>query len=119
MKKMFTLKWWEVAIVASILLAGMAYGQWASETITVNNTVKTLTAATYGPAPKKAYISCESHGIFYTVDGVSVPTTISYSGVGHELREGERVWLSPDEIKNFKAIRAGYQGTSILKVTYY
>jgi hypothetical protein len=117
MKKLFSFKWWEVVILGSILMASVAFAQFAYESITVGSEVKTLTAATYGPGVQKAWITCEENDIRYTLDGTLVPTS---GGIGHLLtKNGPGRWLDKFEIKKFKAVRASYLGDGVLKVTYY
>lgn len=110
------LKWWEVFILASILIASVAFAQFAYEAITVSSTAKTLTAATYGAA-QKAFITVDGNDIRYTLDGVTIPTSGS---VGHKfLTTSEGRWLNKYELKKFKAVRASSSADAVLKVTYY
>jgi hypothetical protein len=117
MKKKSFLKWWEVLILSPIIFAGLAYGQYAYESLTVSSTVKTLTAATYGEGIQRAFITVDGNDIRYTLDGVTVPTS---AGVGHKfLTTSEGRWLNKYEVKKFQAVRASGDGDAILKVTYY
>jgi len=116
-RRKFSLKWFEVAILASILIAGLAYGQWAYESITVSYTVKTLTAATYGAGVQRAFITVDGNDIRFTTDGVATPTS---AGVGHKfLTTSEGRWLNKYELKKFKAVRASSSADAVLKITYY
>jgi hypothetical protein len=115
--KKFSLKWWEVFILASILIAGVAYAQFAYESITVSSTAKTLTAATYGVGVNRAFITVDGNDIRYTLDSVTTPTS---AGVGHKfLTTSEGRWLNKYELKKFKAVRASGSADAVLKVTYY
>jgi len=115
MKIFKSLKWFEVAILAIILSAGLAFAQFAYESITVSYTVKTLTAATYGAGVRSALITVETNAIRFTLDGVQTPTS---AGVGHLLYPGETRILDKYEIVKFKAVRASATD-AVLKVTYY
>ncbi len=116
MKKLFNLRWWEILILSPIIFAGLAYAQFAYESITVSSTVKTLTAATYGAA-LKAFVTCDGNDIRFTLDGVTTPTS---AGVGHKfLTTSEGKWLNKYEIKKFKCVRASGSADAVLKVTYY
>ena len=111
------LKWWEVLILAPIIFAGLAYGQWAYESITVSSTPKTLTAATYGAGVQRAFITVDGNDIRFTTDGVATPTS---ADVGHKfLTTSEGRWLNKYELKKFKAVRASGSADAVLKVTYY
>jgi hypothetical protein len=111
------LKWWEILILSPIIFAGLAYGQWAYESITVSSTVKTLTATTYGAGVSRAFITVDGNDIRYTLDGVTTPTS---AGVGHKfLTTSEGRWLNKYELKKFKAVRASGSADAVLKVTYY
>lgn len=112
------LKKWEYGLIAGILLlfSGLAYAQYAYESITVGYPAKSLTAATYGRATR-AYITVETTAIRYTLDGTSTPTS---AGVGHLssiVANNPIILVNADEIKNFRAVRSsGADGT--IKVTY-
>ena len=87
------------------------------EEITVDDTVKVLTASIYAPAQgrqaSRAMITAEGGNIRYRIDGGN-PTSSS----GHLATEGEIFALeSIYEIKNFKATRAGSASGKIV-VTY-
>jgi hypothetical protein len=89
----------------------------AYEALTVADTAKTLTAATYQNATNQAVsalLSLETAEIRYTLDG-TVPTT----AVGHIMSAGQSMTLvNQHQLANFQAIRTG--GTSgALKVTYF
>lgn len=119
MKKFLRFKWWEVVILGSILLAGVAFGAAVfHESLTVTDEVKTLTASVYGPGAKKAWLSVKENDIVYTLDGVSTPTT---GGVGHMLRTTDQgLWLENIyQIQRFKCVRASYRGDATLNVSYY
>jgi hypothetical protein len=95
----------------------------AFETITVDNTVKTLTLASYDPATimlsgdvvasPAVQITAEGGDMRYRLDGTN-PTT----SVGHLLKTGDLLKLRDlIFLKNFKIIRTGsVSGT--LQVTY-
>jgi hypothetical protein len=108
------LKWWEILILSPIILAGLAYAQWAYESITVSYTAKTLT---YSSSVRRAFIIVDGNDIRYTLDGVTVPTS---GGTGHKFpTTSEGRWLNAYEVKNFKAVRASSSADAVLKVTYY
>ena len=111
------LRRWEIGLILGIMLilAGLAYAQFAYESITVSSVAKTFTAATYGLGVRKAIVTCEDNNIRFTLDGTQVPTS---AGVGHLLYVGQTLTLDKYEIQNFKAVRAS--GTdATLKITYY
>ncbi len=87
------------ADIISSALGGKTY---AFEQVTVADTAKTLTAATYG-LTKRAVITVETAQIRFRTDGTA-PT----AAVGHLLDAGDTVILeSAEDIANFKAIRTG------------
>jgi hypothetical protein len=92
------------AIIAVIMaLSGLAYGFFAYEEISVDNTSKSLTASVYQNA-NKAILTLEDGKIYFTYDGITTPTT---AGVGLPFEAGETWELEGiTEIKNFRAIRA-------------
>jgi hypothetical protein len=113
---MFKLRKFEIVILIGIVLAlsSFAYGFFAMEQITVSNSVKTLTSATYGTS-NRAFLTLEDANIRFTYDGVTTPTT---AGVGHLLVAGQGFSLEDAfQIKNFKAIRAATTDAK-LTVTY-
>ena len=95
----------------------------AFETITVDNTVKTLTLANYNPETIKltgdviagpaAQITAEGGDMRYRLDGTD-PT----ASIGHLLKSGDTLKLRDlIFLKNFKVIRTGsVSGT--LSITY-
>lgn len=94
-------------------------GCFAFETLTVSNSVKTLTAATYVSKPTTAAptrsaqfatISVESNPLRYRLDG-----TDPDASTGHLLAAGDVLFLSSyDDIANFKAIRQGGSDSTIM-----
>lgn len=113
------LKRWEYGIVVGILilLSGLAYAQYKYESITVSDTSVGLTAATYARSTK-AFITCETASIRYTLDGVQVPSSTTAVGHIHPATNGvPLILVNADEIRNFKAIRATATD-SVIKVTY-
>jgi len=80
----------------------------ASETKTISSTAAGLTAATYapgtgGPQVRRALITVDSAPIRWWADG-STPTTTT----GHLSNIGDVINLAgPNDIRNFRAIRAG------------
>lgn len=99
------------------IIAGL-FKAFAFETITVDNTVKSLTAATYkvdsgGEKAKRALITCEDAQIRYLYTG-GTPT----ASVAHILNPMDVLVLTgSDNISNFKCIRKGsVSGT--LMITY-
>ncbi|MFA6216393.1 MAG: hypothetical protein WDL87_01905 [Candidatus Omnitrophota bacterium] len=96
----------------------------AFETITVDDSVKTLTLANYDPetikspggvsAAPAAYITSEGGDMRYRLDGVD--PTISE---GHLLKSGDDLKFKfLAQLKNFKIIRTG--GTSgVLQISYF
>ena len=98
----------EADIVSSALGGRTA----AFEQLTVADTAKTLTAATYGLA-KRSVITVETAQIRFRTDGTA-PT----AAVGHLADIGDSVTLeSAEDIANFKAIRTGAV-SAVLNVSY-
>lgn len=115
---MFRLKKWEYGLIIGtlLLLSGLAYAQYAYESITVSSTAKSLTTATYGRA-NRAFITVEGNSIRYTLDGTNTPTS---AGVGHRRTSADTqplILVNTDEIKNFRAVRSSATDATI-KVTY-
>lgn len=112
---MFKLRKIEICILIGIILlfCGLAYGFFAMETITVSNSVKTLTAGTYGDA-NQAFMTLEDATIRFTLDGITMPNTT----MGHQMLPSQSLKLTNNfQIKNFKCIReASTDGK--LTVTY-
>jgi hypothetical protein len=94
-------------------MKGVGYGDaFAYESITVADTAKSLTAATYTTGVKKAFITLETAQIRWRIDGTA-PT----SAEGHLLETTQSLTLNGySQIVLFKAIRTGSSGT--IKVTY-
>jgi len=114
------LKRWEYGLIVGILilLSGLAYAQYSYESITVSTVVKSLTATTYLRATR-AFITCETGAIRYTVDGVTTPNSAGL--VGHKLPNTDGVSLmleNHDEIRNFRAVRATATD-GVIKITYF
>lgn len=112
------LRKWEIGLVVwfLLILGGIAYAQFAYESVTVSSVSKGLTATTYGPGVKKALITCETNSIRFTLDLVNVPTS---AGVGHLLYPGQPLVLENRyEIVKFRAVRASATD-AVLKVTYF
>jgi hypothetical protein len=112
------LRRWEIGLILGVLLvlAGLAYAQFAYESVTVSSASKALTAGTYGAGVKKALITCETNSIRFTLDGVQVPTS---AGVGHLLYPGQPLVLENRyQIVKFRAVRASATDAT-LKVTYF
>jgi len=112
------LRRWEIGLVIGIMLAlgGLAYAQFAYESVTVSHVSKALTATTYGAGARKALITCETNAIRFTLDLVNVPTS---AGVGHLLYPGQPYVLENRyEIVKFRAVRASATD-AVLKVTYF
>jgi len=126
------LKVWEYGILVTVVIlltALFVYGATtlrpvSYEAITIDNTLggKSLTTAKYFNATTSrilsdlAIVNLEAANVYYTVDGVTVPTT---GGIGTLLYVGQsRTLTSFEQIQNFRAIRAS--GTSgVIKVEYY
>ena len=95
------------------------YAPFASETLVVSTTVKTLTAGTYAPSDQRpagyAEITVEEADLRYWKDG-STPSATA----GHRRKVDTEILSlhGIHEISNFKAIREG--GTdSKIRVTYF
>ena len=95
----------------------------AHETLTVSNTVKALTAATYEPTgelslqvkPRAVLITVHAQPIRYTFNGTNPVAATT----GHYAAAGVEIFVSGyQNIKNFKAIRDGGTDASI-GVTYF
>jgi hypothetical protein len=96
----------------------------AFETITVDDSVKTLTLANYDPetlngpgvigAAPGALITAEGGDMRYRFDGVD-PTT----AIGHLLKTGDiQKFKDLTVLKNFRVIRTG-STSGILQITYF
>lgn len=115
--KHFNLKHWELAIIAVLIfaLSGIGYAFFAYEEISVTDTAKSLTAATYQNA-NRALLTVETANIYFTFDGVTTPTT---AGVGQLLYVGQAFPLDGvNIIRNFKVIRATSTNAKI-KIHYW
>ena len=113
---MFKLRKFEILILIGVILifCSIAYGFFSMETITVDNSVKTLTSGTYKTA-NRALLTLETASIRFTLDGVTTPTT---GGVGHPMYPGQAFNLTNKfQIRNFKAIRATDTSAKLV-VTY-
>lgn len=100
-----------------------------SETITVDNTAggKSLTAATYTEqysanyagaveTARFALLTLESNPIRWKVDPA---VTVEAAANGHTMAVTDHLWLqSPEQIRNFRAIRTG-GSSGTLFVTYF
>jgi hypothetical protein len=83
------------------------------EDITVANTAKTLTAATYG-ASQKAFMTLETAQIRVRFDGTAPTTT-----VGHLVEVGDTIILDAgSQLSQFQAIRTGAT-SGVLRVSYF
>ncbi len=100
----------------------------ARERLTVSNTTKTLTAATYTDAAnagtstnQKAYgakITIETADIRYTEEGTA-PSDTSGSEVGSVAASGSTIYLEGyNAIAKFKACRKGTTD-AVIEVVYY
>ena len=99
--------------IAKRMLSGDGF---AFENITVTDTAKALTEATYtggGSSHTRAFITVDTGQLRYRYDGENPTST-----VGHLAGFGDSIIIEGTvNIKNFKAIRSG--GTSAtLSVTY-
>jgi hypothetical protein len=106
MKAIRSLKRWEIVILVSVvLLASSAMAAWfvASEQITANATIKSLTAATYGRA-RTAQLQVETAPIYWSCDPIAFIIT---SASGFTANPMTPIWLdSPDKIHNFRFVRS-------------
>ena len=91
---------------------------YATETLTVSNTVQVLTPATYGPSAatpggaETAFITNYGDAIRYFYDG-----TTPDASTGHVLADGGILTLQgQNQMSNFKCIRVS--GDSVITVTY-
>ena len=83
------------------------------ESLTVDNSITSLTPATYGDATS-AFITVEDHPMRYRVDGDDATDAI-----GHLVDDGDSIILSSAaDIANFSAIRTTADSATI-RVTYY
>jgi hypothetical protein len=111
---MFKLRKIEICILIGIILlfCGLAYAFFAMEIITVSDSVKTLTAGTYGDA-NQALLTLEDASIRFTLDGVTMPNTT----MGHQMLPLQSLKLVNNfQIRNFKCIRE--TADAKLTVTY-
>lgn len=93
------------------------YTPFAYESITITNTVKALTAATYAPDGERsadiAIITTEDDEIRYRIDGQADPS----STVGHKrAADSDIILLGKNAIINFRAIRV--TANARIHVTY-
>lgn len=102
------------------------YGpSYAREDVAVSTTVTTLTQATFRidtttqrRIPNAAFLACESQDIRFTLDGTS-PNNGSSPPVGTVLPSGSSmVILGEQNIRQFRAIRAGGVD-GVLHVEYF
>jgi hypothetical protein len=87
----------------------------ADETLTVTNSATPLTVATYAASPGAtwAVITVEDANLRWWASGAT-PTTTQ----GHLAQPGDVITLSdPNEIRRFRAIRAG-DTDAVLQVSY-
>lgn len=110
------LRKWELLIIAGIVAICFGVAWAIDETVTVSMTPKSLTVASYGNFTH-GVCKVEDNSIYFTIDGISTPTSTGTVGVKVDIGQTINFWLA-DHIKYFKAVRSSSTDAK-LKCAYW